>query len=445
MDRKLLFGRRVIDGVSAVNLYPNDIVTSSSIVITGKYIHCGRCNYVINTKKTSLPNDNYYCPSCIMLGRNSTLTQFYHLPEVNQFKHQDNPLTWQGKLSVLQEKCSEEVTNCLATHQKHLLWAVTGAGKTEMLFNAINEALKRNERIAIASPRVDVCIELFPRLQAAFADIDMCLLHGRQSEPYRYTQLTICTTHQLLKFYHAFDNLIVDEVDSFPYADNQQLYFATENAVKSSGGILYLTATPGKRLLDRAKYGKLGISYLPLRYHGYLLPEIKVKLAPKMRGDLKNKRLPVSLARAIRQRYEKGQRFLLFVPRIADLSIIKVAIEKKIPGINCVTVHAADADRLEKVKAMREEKISFLVTTSILERGVTFPGIDVLVLGADDAVFSASALVQIAGRVGRSSDRPTGEVLFWISEYAQNVRSAIHQIKFVNRKGRVIQRELYDM
>jgi competence protein ComFA len=89
---------------------------------------------------------------------------------------------------------------------------------------------------------------------------------------------------------------------------------------------------------------------------------------------------------------------------------------------------------------MRDEQINFLVTTSILERGVTFPEIDVLVLGADDAVFSTAALVQIAGRAGRSVSRPTGDVLFWVGSAAKNVTGAQQQIKFVNRKGRRLQR-----
>ncbi|QER67989.1 DEAD/DEAH box helicase [Paucilactobacillus nenjiangensis] len=445
MDRNLLFGRRIVDNCNQQTKYPNDVIISPSINQSQKPWRCGRCNSVIEPLQTQLPGENYYCANCIMLGRNSTLTQFYHLPEENRFELQTQPLTWTGQLSKLQEECSQQVTECLQQHQRHLLWAVTGAGKTEMLFNAISEALKRNERVAIASPRVDVCIELFPRIQSAFANTEMCLLHGKQTDPYRYTQLTICTTHQLLKFYHAFDNLIVDEVDSFPYADNPQLYFATEQAVKKEGGILYLTATPGKKLLARAKRGELGISYLPLRYHGHLLPEIKIKLVPNWQLKIKKKQLPPSLIRAMKERIAKQQRFLLFVPRIADLPLIKIAIERKISVVRCVTVHAADPQRLEKVQAMREEKIMFLVTTSILERGVTFPGIDVFVLGAEDDVFSDSALVQIAGRAGRSTDRPTGDVIFWIGQYAQNVRSAIHQIKFVNQKGRVIQREMHDL
>lgn len=84
----------------------------------------------------------------------------------------------------------------------------------------------------------------------------------------------------------------------------------------------------------------------------------------------------------------------------------------------------------------------FLITTSILERGVTFPEIDVYVLGADDSVFSSSALVQIAGRAGRAVTRPTGRVIFWVSALSRSVNDARRQISLMNRKGRCLQREL---
>jgi len=67
---------------------------------------------------------------------------------------------------------------------------------------------------------------------------------------------------------------------------------------------------------------------------------------------------------------------------------------------------------------------------------VTFPSIDVIVLGADDPIFSTAALVQIAGRVGRSRERPTGAVRFICASYARPVKRAMRQIKLVNRKGR---------
>ena len=81
----------------------------------------------------------------------------------------------------------------------------------------------------------------------------------------------------------------------------------------------------------------------------------------------------------------------------------------------------------------------FLITTTILERGVTFPAIDVCVIGADDKVFSSSALVQIAGRVGRSADFPSGQVTFFIGDNTLAISSAVRQIKYLNRLGRKLQ------
>ena len=101
-----------------------------------------------------------------------------------------------------------------------------------------------------------------------------------------------------------------------------------------------------------------------------------------------------------------------------------------------MTVHASDPQRLQKVQAMRERQLSFLVTTTILERGVTFPGIDVGVLGADEEVFSTAALVQIAGRVGRSKERPGGAVTFWVQENSRHIEEAKQQIKSMNRRAR---------
>lgn len=68
----------------------------------------------------------------------------------------------------------------------------------------------------------------------------------------------------------------------------------------------------------------------------------------------------------------------------------------------------------EKVQKMRKQETLILLTTTILERGVTFPHIDVAVLGAEERIFTESALVQIAGRVGRSVEAPTGDVVFFI-------------------------------
>ena len=433
MDLENYYGRRVL--VSRHEVKQSGIQELPTIRIDAGNIRCYRCNHVTAKSLGALPQGEFYCPHCINLGRVSTLNKFYHVPEPNQFTIIEPVLTWKGKLSPLQQQASEKISQGMAAHVQQLLWAVTGAGKTEMMFAGIAAAIKRGERIGIASPRVDVCLELFPRLKAAFANCDIALLHGRQELPYHYAQLTICTTHQLLRFYHAFDNLIIDEVDAFPYAANASLLYATKQAIKENGGCLYLTATPGDALLREIKSKRLVVNYLPLRYHGHLLPQIKVRLAFGWRRRLERQKLPPQVIQQLQETLREGHRFLLFIPHIADLALVEAALRHSFATFRFATVHASDPERLEKVQKMRDGDYDFLVTTSILERGVTFPEIDVYVLGADDPVFSTSALVQIAGRAGRAQSRPTGRVVFWINCNCRQVNQAISQVKYLNRKG----------
>ena len=433
MDLENYYGRRVL--ASRHEVKQSGIQELPTIRIDAGNIRCYRCNHVTAKSLGALPQGEFYCPHCINLGRVSTLNKFYHVPEPNQFTVTEPVLTWKGKLSPLQQQASEKISRGMADHVQQLLWAVTGAGKTEMMFAGIAAAIERGERIGIASPRVDVCLELFPRLKAAFANCDIALLHGRQELPYHYVQLTICTTHQLLRFYHAFDNLIIDEVDAFPYAANASLLYATKQAIKENGGCLYLTATPGDALLREIKSKRLVVNYLPLRYHGHLLPQIKVRLAFGWRRRLERQQLPPQVIQQLHETLKEGHHFLLFVPHIADLALVEAALRHSFTTFRFATVHASDLERLEKVKKMRDGDYDFLVTTSILERGVTFPEIDVYVLGADDPVFSSSALVQIAGRAGRSQSRPTGRVIFWINCNCRQVNQAVSQVKYLNRKG----------
>ncbi len=442
MDLSEYYGRRVlIDQPEWRRAKPAPpIEVLPTMTRHGQMIRCLRCGQETACRVAALPNDEFYCPRCINLGRVATLNKFYHVPEPNQFTVTSPVLTWTGQLSPLQEEAATTVDAGMTAHRHQLLWAVTGAGKTEMMFRGIAHALARGERLAVASPRVDVCLELYPRLQAAFQNTSLVLLHGRQELPYHYAQLTVCTTHQLLRFYHAFDNLIIDEVDAFPFAANDALLFASRQAVKKAGGCLYLTATPGPALLRQVRRGHLAVSYLPLRYHGHLLPRIHLHLAPGWRRGLQRGHLPASLLSQLRRSLDNGYRFLLFVPHVADLAVVGPILQTALPRHPFTTVHAADPDRLTKVQGMRDGKYDFLVTTTILERGVTFPEIDVFVLGADEPVFSSSALVQIAGRAGRSLSRPTGTVGFWIAGQCRRVRSAVRQVNFMNRKGRALKR-----
>jgi competence protein ComFA len=66
----------------------------------------------------------------------------------------------------------------------------------------------------------------------------------------------------------------------------------------------------------------------------------------------------------------------------------------------------------EIIERFRSKEKRIMVATTILERGVTFEDINVMVLFADHPVFDTASLIQISGRVGRSFAFPKGECIF---------------------------------
>ena len=68
-----------------------------------------------------------------------------------------------------------------------------------------------------------------------------------------------------------------------------------------------------------------------------------------------------------------------------------------------------------------------------MERGVTVAGADVVVVHADAArVFDHRALVQMAGRAGRASSRPEGNVTFVCDAVTPAIRMAVSVIEEMN-------------
>ncbi|MCH3905366.1 MAG: DEAD/DEAH box helicase [Lactobacillus sp.] len=387
---------------------------------------CQRCG---SQAAGLLPNRKSYCRVCLGLGRVVEGDWLVQNLEVKKWPQIEHACTWQGQLTPQQKQVAQSLVESLQAGQSHLVEAVTGAGKTEMLFPAITWALAHGLRIAVATPRVDVAIELYPRLQAAFTCI-LGLRHGRTAPPSREPQLLVCTTHQLLKYIRAFDLLIIDEVDAFPFQNNQPLQFGAKQAVRQQGCIFYLTATPPAKLLKRAKQHELGYSSLHRRFHGYNLPVPRVYYCS--RQQLKQL-CPSIIKQTLTKAQQAGKQVLVFLPRIEQLPAYLTAYQKAFPDLRLASVSAEDPERLAKIEAFRVKQIDVLLTTTILERGVTFKSVWVIVWQAEDAIYQTASLVQIAGRVGRSADDPTGLVLFCYHCYTRYLRQTIRQIRRLNR------------
>ena len=393
-------------------------------------LFCQRCNSLI-LEEWYLPIGAYYCRECLLMKRVRSDQALYYFPQ-EDFPKQD-VLKWRGQLTPFQEKVSEELLQAVDKQEPTLVHAVTGAGKTEMIYQVVAKVIDEGGAVCLASPRIDVCLELYKRLQNDFA-CDIALLHG-ESEPYFRTPLVIATTHQLLKFYHAFDLLIVDEVDAFPYVDNTMLYYAVKNSVKEDGLRIFLTATSTDELDRKVRTGELKRLSLPRRFHGNPLIIPKPVWLSDFNRCLEKSQLSTKLKTYIEKQRRTGYPLLIFASEIKKGEKLKEILKEQYPNENIGFVSSVTEDRLEQVQAFRDGELTILISTTILERGVTFPCVDVFVVEANHRLFTKSSLIQIGGRVGRSMDRPTGKLLFFHDGLNASIKKAINEIKQMNKEA----------
>ncbi len=161
---------------------------------------CQRCNSII-LDEWYLPIGAYYCRSACWWSE-SGWSELYTGPTRRIFQAQD-VLKWHV---VQLAPFSEGVRGTDSIHGRQARANFSSCGdrgwKRQKWFIKLWLRWLIGWCMCLASPRIDVCLELYKRLQDDFA-CDISLLHG-ESEPYFRTPLVVATTHQLLKFYQAF-------------------------------------------------------------------------------------------------------------------------------------------------------------------------------------------------------------------------------------------------
>jgi len=318
-----------------------------------------------------------------------------------------------------------------------LLWAVTGAGKTEMVFPLLESVLLRGGRALLATPRRDVVIELDLRIRKAFPQASVVTLYGGSEQRWERGEITLSTTHQLIRFHEAFDLVIIDELDAFPYVGDPMLHYAANKSVAPNGAKVLLSATPPAELQREARRGRLPHAKVPVRYHRHPLPVPVLLQTATVAGMLYNKRLPASLVKAIQRSLQRGAQLFVFVQRIAQTEPMAELLRSCFPQHSSIMATSSqDPDRASKVQRFRQCEIRLLVTTTILERGVTIPRSDVFIMDADGGLFDEASLVQMAGRAGRSADDPFGHVYFCSKERNRAQLAAVSHIRNMNKLAR---------
>ena len=351
-----------------------------------------------------------YCRDCISFGR---LEMGSYQPLHQSVHFQDEVGYCLGyDLSEAQDRISKGIVQAIRQKQHVMIQAVCGSGKTELVYASILEKLSCHQTVCFALPRRDLVIEMTERLSRQFHGVELVSVYGGHHEQC-YAPLVICTTHQLYRYPAFFDLLIIDEADAFPFYGQKQLMAIAANACK--GQLIIMSAT-----LDRPD-PKTGFAVFELnrRYHGHRLDVPQVQ-----------KWLYYSLWRDLRLFLHQGKQALIFVPTKAIGN--QLARYLKWWGLKCELVHSQSARRDAIIAAFKARQFSFLICTTLLERGMTFEDVQVIVFQADHPVFDTSTLIQICGRVGRKPLHPHGKIYFLAHRKTREMKGCMTHIQQKN-------------
>lgn len=399
----------------------------------GKGWQCQRCGEKNVEEWPSLHGSAATCQSCEGIGPCTSLEVLYRDLRPLFQDCEESSFRPQQVLTTAQRLASDQVLEFVKDPfaEKILLWAACGAGKTEVCFPAAAWALKEGKSVLFAAPRQDVIHDVSPRLERDFPGVSVQVLTGTVPVKFQKGRMVLATTHQVLRFWRAFDVIFLDEMDAFPYYGSQALQWGLGNALRQGGKMVYLTATPSPEGLKQIREGKMHLISLPARHHRNPLP------VPTWERSSDLLRSGGCTAKGITQ-IESLRRqgpVLVFVPKISWLDPWIKCLQRQFPRWRIDGSYSADPRRRIKLEQLKQGGFDLFVSTTILERGITLPKIQVVVIGADHPIFDERALVQMAGRVGRTQENPQGRVLFIAKQKTASIKTAIQWIDEQNEQA----------
>ncbi len=202
------------------------------------------------------------------------------------------PLSFE--FSPAQQQAIDTLNASLITNKahSHLLFGVTGSGKTAIYLELAKICFEKNQSILLLAPEVALALKLKRDAMLALPHLPIFLYHGYQSAPKREqlfrmlakrTQpcIIVGTRSALFLPLPNLGAIILDEEHDTSYKQDEKLnYHAKEVAwfrISQQKGLLLLgSATPDIKTFYASKEKGLATQTLPARVGGGTLPSIKL-------------------------------------------------------------------------------------------------------------------------------------------------------------------------
>lgn len=197
-----------------------------------------------------------------------------------------------------QQKCFEDIS---AYHQfsTHLIFGVTGSGKTEIYLRLLDEVLKQGKRGIVLVPEISLTPQLIQRFARRFGD-KIAALHSQLTDRERTNQwwdvvegrksILIGARSALFCPIEDLGLIIVDEEHEPSFKQDEKLKYNGRDAAVVLGKlsncpVVLGSATPSLESWKNAVEGKYHLHTLRRRVANRALPQIKVIDLRKLKAD----------------------------------------------------------------------------------------------------------------------------------------------------------------
>ena len=208
----------------------------------------------------------------------------------------------------------------------HLLFGVTGSGKTEVYIEAARETLKKNRSVIYLVPEISLSSQIYSRLNLVFGD-DLVLYHSHLTANQRLynwmrfysgdARIAVGTRSCVFLQCPDLGLIVIDEEHDGSYKEHSTPRYNARRLAffrsRQEGARLVLgSATPSVESLYAAENGIMGLHRLTKRHGGASLPSVEiVRVFQGKNTDIISSRLRL----LTRQQVDRGKQAVFLLNR----------------------------------------------------------------------------------------------------------------------------------
>ena len=210
-----------------------------------------------------------------------------------------------------------------------LLYGVTGNGKTKIILEAVNEALRQNRTAIVLIPEIGLTSQAIATYYAEYGDrcavIHSRLSAGERADTYDRiargeVSVVIGTRSAVFAPLKDIGLIVMDEEQEHTYkSEKTPKYHARDIArfrcARHGALMLLASATPSVESFYRAKSGVYHLLTLDSRFGGTELPQVEIEDIVGDREIEKGRLIGGKLKAALAETLEKGEQAILFLGR----------------------------------------------------------------------------------------------------------------------------------